>query len=240
MPSPNLAIAHVAASQNQKEVTINDAIDALDRALTDTLALDLSAGPLSLTAAQLRAAMVLHPAGALIGPAAILVPQIRRVFALVNTDSAFAITVERGAAAIAVQPGESAVLISDGTADGLFRVGPGAPVYDFGMVAGTAPGAGEVLGKVVIPRALLIPPDLAGSAVHVDTAPAGDFVIVMTRNGVAVASITVHTDASASLATSGSAPVAIAAGDVVRFVAPATLDPAIAGISLTIAARRLA
>jgi hypothetical protein len=55
------------------------------------------------------------------------------------------------------------------------RVWPGAPVYDFGMVAGMAPGAGNVLGKVVIPRPLLIPPDLAGSAVHVDTAPAGDF-----------------------------------------------------------------
>jgi hypothetical protein len=240
MPSPNLAIAHVAASQNQKEVTINDAVDALDRAMTDTLALDLSTGSLSVTAAQLRAAMVLHPMGALTGSASILVPQIRRVFALLNTDSAFAVTVERGAAAIVVQPGESALLICDGTPDGLFRVGPGAPVYDFGMVAGTAPGAGEVLGKVVIPRPLLIPADLAGSAVHVDTAPDDDFVIVMTRNATAVASITVHADASATLATSANAPVAIAAGDVIRFVAPATPDAAIAGISLTIAARRLA
>jgi hypothetical protein len=240
MPSPNLAIAHVAASQNQKEVTINDAIDALDRAMTDTLALDLSAGPIVLGTSQLRAAMVLRPAGALTGPASLLVPQIRRVFALLNTDTAFAITVERGASAIAVQPGESALLISDGSPDGLFRVGPGAPVYDFGMVAGTGPGAGEVLGKVVIPRPLLIPPDLAGSAVHVDTAPAGDFVIVMTRNATAIASVTVHADASASLATSGNAPVTIAAGDVVRFLAPATPDASIAGISLTIAARRLA
>jgi hypothetical protein len=96
MPSPNLAIAHVAASQNQKEVTINDAVDALDRAMTDTLALDLSAGSLSLTAAQLRSAVVLHPLGALTGPAAVLVPQIRRVFALVNTDSTYAVTVELG------------------------------------------------------------------------------------------------------------------------------------------------
>jgi hypothetical protein len=240
MPSPNLAIAHVAASQNQKEVTINDAIDALDRAMTDTLAIDLSAGSLSLTAAQLRAAMVLHPMGALTGPATVLVPQIRRFFALLNTDSAFAIAVERGASAIAVEPGESALLICDGTPNGLFRVGPGAPVYDFGMVAGTAPGAGEVLGKVVIPRPLLIAADLAGSAVHVDTAPDDDFAIVMTRNGVEVASITVHDDASATLATSANAPVAIAAGDVIRFVALATPDAAIAGISLTIAARRLA
>jgi hypothetical protein len=240
MSSPNLAIAHVAASQNQKEVTINDSFDALDRAMTDTLALDLSAGSLALTAAQLRSAFVLHPMGALTGPTAILVPQIRRVFALLNTDAAFAITVERGASAIAVEPGESALLICDGTADGLFRVGPSAPVYDFGMVAGTAPGAGEVLGKVVIPRALLIPADLAGSAVHVDTPPEADFAIALTRNGVSVASITVHADASATLATSGNAPVAIAAGDVVRFVAPATPDVSIAGISITIAARRLA
>jgi hypothetical protein len=240
MPSPNLAIAHVAASQNQKEVTINDAINALDRAMTDTLALDLSAGSLSLTAAQLRAAMVLLPAGVLTGPAVLTVPALRRVFALLNTDSAFAITVERGAAASVVQPGETALLICDGTTDGLFRVGPGAPVYDFGMVAGAAPGAGEVLGKIVIPRPLLIPADLAGSAVHVDTAPEDDFEIVITRNGTAVASITVHADASASLATAGNDPVAIAAGNVIRFLAPATPDPAIAGISLTIAARRLA
>jgi acyl dehydratase len=108
------------------------------------------------------------------------------------------------------------------------------------LTAGTAPGANEVLGKVVIPRPLLIPADLAGSAIHVDTAPDGDFASAMTRNETAVASITVHDDASATLATSGDAPVTIAAGDVVRFVAPATPDAAIAGISLTIAARRLA
>ena len=29
MPSPHLAIPHVVASQNQKEVTINDAIDEI-------------------------------------------------------------------------------------------------------------------------------------------------------------------------------------------------------------------
>ena len=37
MSSPNLGITHVAAAQNQKEVTLNDAIDALDRALSGKL-----------------------------------------------------------------------------------------------------------------------------------------------------------------------------------------------------------
>ena len=44
MTSPNLAAPHVAAAQNQKEVTINDATDALDLAMTATLELDCSAG----------------------------------------------------------------------------------------------------------------------------------------------------------------------------------------------------
>ncbi len=44
MPSPNLAIPHVAASQNQKEVTINDAIDALDLAMTAALEIDVTGG----------------------------------------------------------------------------------------------------------------------------------------------------------------------------------------------------
>ncbi len=126
--------------------------------MTDTLALDFSAGPLSLTAAQLRSAFVLRPEGALTGAAVLTVPALRRVVALINTDTALSITVQRGAASIALEPGESAVLISDGSTNGLIQVGPGAPAYDFKMVAGTAPGAGEVLGKVVIPRPLLIPP----------------------------------------------------------------------------------
>ena len=44
MTSPNLAITHVAAAQNQKEVTVNDAINALDRALTEALAVDFAGG----------------------------------------------------------------------------------------------------------------------------------------------------------------------------------------------------
>ena len=35
MASPNLAITHVAAAQNQKEVTINDQASQLDAGLTD-------------------------------------------------------------------------------------------------------------------------------------------------------------------------------------------------------------
>ena len=57
MSSPNLAITHVAAAQNQKEVTINDAINALDRAMGDLLVVDFIAGNVTLTDAQFRGAV---------------------------------------------------------------------------------------------------------------------------------------------------------------------------------------
>lgn len=239
MPSPNLAVTHVAAAQNQKEVTINDAVDALDRALTDTLALDLSTGALTLTAAQLRSAMALRPAAALSGPSTITLPQLRRVFAVLNTDAVHALTVQRGTASVLLVPGESAILICDGSANGLFRAGSGAPVYDFGMVANETPAAGAVMGTVVIPRALVIPASLAGSVAHAETPPDDAFAIVMTRNGTAIGSITLNPDASVGLSSAGGAPVTIAPGDIIRFLAPAVADPSIAGISLTIAARRI-
>ena len=36
MSTPNLAIAHIQASQDQKEVTANAAFDALDLAMTES------------------------------------------------------------------------------------------------------------------------------------------------------------------------------------------------------------
>ncbi|WBQ12891.1 hypothetical protein L2D00_13700 [Hyphomonadaceae bacterium BL14] len=239
MPSPNLAVTHVAAAQNQKEVTINDAIDALDRALTDTLALDLSTGALTLTAAQFRGHMALRPAAALSGPATVTVPALRRLFAVLNTDAVHGLTVQRGTASVLLVPGESAVLICDGSANGLLRAGSGAPVYDFGMVANETPAAGAVLGKVVMPRALVIPASLAGSVAHADTLPDDAFEITLTRNGTAVGSVTINPDASVDLSTAGGAPVTITPGDIIRFLAPAAADASIAGISLTIAARRI-
>lgn len=52
MPSPNLSITHVAAAQNQKEVTINDAVDALDNAMNRALSLAMADANVTLTADQ--------------------------------------------------------------------------------------------------------------------------------------------------------------------------------------------
>ena len=52
MSSPNLGVPHVAAAQNQQEVTINDALDALDNSLNRTLTLEMTDEDLTLTSDQ--------------------------------------------------------------------------------------------------------------------------------------------------------------------------------------------
>jgi hypothetical protein len=125
MTSPNLAITHVAAAQNQKEVTVNDAINALDRALTEALSIDFSGGPVTLTAAQFRTAIAFKPSATLTAPASLTVPQIKRVFVVINTDGFFTIDVVRGSATVSVPPGTAFCLCTDGTANGLYAAGGG-------------------------------------------------------------------------------------------------------------------
>jgi hypothetical protein len=55
-----------------------------------------------------------------------------------------------------------------------------------------------------------------------------------------VGSVTINPDASVDISTAGGVPVTITPGDIIRFLAPAAADASIAGISLTIAARRIA
>lgn len=241
MPSPNLAVAHVAASQNQKEVTVNDAIDALDRALTEVLAVTFTAGAATLTAAQFRSAAVFMPSAAFTTAANLTVPQQKRGFTVVNTDATYSLNVIRGTTSLAVRPGRSMAFYADGTTNGIYRLGPpDQAVYDFGMLQTAVPSPGAVMGKVVLPRALTIPANFAGSRGHVDTPPtAASWVASVTKNGSAIGTVTINSGGGFIFATTGGAAVTIAAGDVIRFLADSTSAPAeaaIAGIAITIAA----
>lgn len=239
MHSPNLAIAHVAASQNQKEVTVNDAIDALDRAMTEVLAVSFVANAATLTAAQVHTAAVFLPSAAFTAAASLTVPQQKRGFTVLNTDAVYSLNVVRGSMSLAVRPGRAMAFYTDGTANGLYRLGPpDQAVYDFGMLQIVVPTPGAVMGKVVLPRALTIPANFSGSRGHVDTAPtAAAWVISVTRNGAAIGSVTINSGGGFSYATTGGADVVTVAGDVIRFLADPTTTPAeaaIAGIGLTL------
>jgi hypothetical protein len=124
MTSPNLAVPHLAAAQAQKEVTINQAVDLLDRAVTEVLTVDLSAGDVALTAEQYRRHRVFRAVGVSV-PRTLTVPAIRREVAVDNADGAEALTVARGAGSVAVPAGAALTVYTDGTTNGIRPIGGG-------------------------------------------------------------------------------------------------------------------
>ncbi len=240
MSTPNLAIAHIQASQDQKEVTANAAFDALDLAMTATLAVDCGAGgTVDVSADALRRHVRLVLAGSPGAGFTLELADVPRLLAVRNdTDAAGLLSNTAGVAAVEVPPGAELMIHSGpGGVTGVGAAGGG--IYDFGAVAFAAPPPGAVIGKVVLPRAIVIPADFAGARGHVDTPPAADWVVDATRNGLSIGTITVATDGALAFATVAGAAVPIAPGDVIRFAADPRDDPAetaIAGFAVTIAA----
>ena len=120
MSTPNLAIPHIAASQNQKEVTANDAFDRLHEAICGLTAISLTGqtSPLVLaTATALRCAVLqldpAHPGGGF----ELVVPTNRKPYTVRNlSGGAVTLRTEAGAGvAVAVADGQVRLLYADGT-----------------------------------------------------------------------------------------------------------------------------
>lgn len=121
MATPNLNITHIVSSQAQKEVTANEAFDALDVALCDEVALDFTAGNVTVADADFRANIALRTANLSVARD-LTVPAIKRLFIVNNADGTNVCSVKRGSTTVAVAASAVAVLYTDGTANGLFQV----------------------------------------------------------------------------------------------------------------------
>jgi hypothetical protein len=119
MATPNLNITHIVSSQAQKEVTANEAFDALDAALCGQLSLDFTSGNVTLSDAQFRSSIAFRAANLSVARD-LTVPAIKRLFVVSNKDGTNTLTVKRGATSIAIGAGKLALLYTDGTTDGLF------------------------------------------------------------------------------------------------------------------------
>lgn len=121
MATPILNIATVAASQNQKEVTINDAIAALENAGNDMLEVEVNdSNAATLTAAQWRGAgtfVLTEGAPAPDATVALTVPATKRHAIIVNTmtQNAEASIGGQSEDAVLVPAGTAVVTVSDGS-----------------------------------------------------------------------------------------------------------------------------
>ncbi len=126
MATPNLNITHIVTAQAQKEVTANEAFDALDTALCGELSVDFTAGNITLTDAQFRSSIAFRAANLSVARD-LTVPAIKRLFVVNNVDGSNTLSVKRGSATVAIAAASLGVLCTDGTTNGLWQAaGAGA------------------------------------------------------------------------------------------------------------------
>ena len=240
MASPNLNITHVAAAQNQKEVTINDGLDALDAATQGLLSVDFTAGNVTLTDAQFRGAVAFVAANVSVARD-LTVPQIKRLFAVSNAAGAATLTVKRGTGAVDVAAGTAILLYADGTTNGVLALSappteipePEAKTY---LLSGAATGKPASSARVFHHLAGLdftLPAGLTGSTGKAKVAATAQTDFDLLQGGVSFGTMrfaaagTVASFISASGAT-------IVAGDEIEIIAPGTADATLADITWTI------
>jgi hypothetical protein len=242
--SNNLGLAQIAPAQSAKYATSNTADGQIAAALTEVLSLEVdNANAATLTGEQFRRHFFVDIDPDTTPPDAavtISVPAIKRGLFAVRNNTAQTVTVTvsgQSLTAPEIAAGEAALLSCDGSdvgAEGGGDTGSVTFPYDFGFVKAATPTSSEVIGKVVIRRDVTLPADFAGAFGHVDTNPTAQFDIDVTKNGSSIGTISISTGGTFTFTTSGGTAKSIAAGSVIRFVAPASTDATVAGIAATL------
>jgi hypothetical protein len=146
--SPILQITQVASNQNQPELTINSAIDALEAASNATLSPAFTSNACVLTAAQFTG-YVRFVATGLTAAGTLTVPLSLRLFIVDNTANSFALTVGGASGAtVGLPAGGTGVLFCDGTNVVLVASTTGGS--ESGGGSGSLPtiAAGELLANI--------------------------------------------------------------------------------------------
>ena len=79
-----------------------------------------------------------------------------------------------------------------------------------------------------------LPANLSGSQVKVGTNATATFALDLQQNGTTIGTISIATSGTATLTTTSGTSKAIAIGDVLKVVAPGTVDTTIANVAITL------
>jgi hypothetical protein len=233
--SSNLSLTQMAEAQASPEVTHNDALSELDAALTEDLAVDVTAGNATVTAAQFRRNVKFTVTGASVARTVTL-QAIKRLF-LVDVPSTNTANVGFivGATTVTLVPGSKSLMYTDGSANGLAQLshattGAFTLPFDLHVYFPGLPTASAIILYTSALRTFTLPANLSGSIVKSLTAATASTVIDIQKNGVSFGSITFALGATD--ATFSTTATSFAVDDELKLVAPASPDATLAGIAI--------
>lgn len=244
-----LGVTEIGESQNNKYVTINNAIAALEQAHNKSVSNSAAgAGPVAWTEAQATRNYVFRVSGGSANfnvtfPSQINSVNAVRVFAVINEDSTYMATIKASTgtgADVALLPGESGTFFQ--TFEDIYPISKGqassSPPYDVGLYIPGQPGDGVEVFKFVAVRAVEWPDDFAGSYGHVGTNPTSSAAFAVKKNGSSIGTITISTGGTFTFATTG-AETTLAAGDRLTIEAPTPQDATLADVGFNLAGARV-
>jgi len=241
MTTANLNLPEWAASQEQPHVTHNEALhllDAIAQLSVISNALDTPPGSPAAGDCYIVAATA---TGAWLGWEDSIAAYINGAWVRIIPKTGWVAYVESTSGHIKYDAGWSALIKEapvDGTAyarqDGVWVVvSASGGAYDFGIAFGGTPTSSEVMGRLSLPRETTCPADFTGSAGHVGANPTAAFAIDVQDDGISIGTISIATDGSFTFATTGGLELVIAAGSLITFVAPSSVDATIVDINAT-------
>jgi hypothetical protein len=120
----NLDITHLADGETNKYVRVNEGFEAVDAAMTESLAVSVSSGNATVTEAQAQRAQHIVVSGASSAGRTITLPAMKRQLSIESAaGNAEDIDFVRGTATITLAPGESGWVRLDGTTNGMSAIG---------------------------------------------------------------------------------------------------------------------
>lgn len=227
----NLNLIYVQAAQNLKEVTLSEMMDRVDDVLTETLAISVSGGNATPTAAQIRECFLVLISGATVAGRTVTLPVMKKpTFFRLDPASTKSVSIVRGTTSYVLYPGAVLRLMTDGTTNGMYRLSEHGPDRREVQVRG-APSASEVFLRTQIQEASVLLPDALGCDAEADVAATGSTVFEIRKNGVAVGTITWAAAGTVpTFATTSGAAQSFATGDYFDIAAPASADATLSDI----------
>jgi len=200
MVSPNLAIAHVGAAQNNKETTVNAAVDALDNAMNSILdkVTDATTDVL-LSDLEFRSYSIFRLTGTTGTETPLFIPAgIIKHFTVYNqTDAVVSIETEDATSlAIELAAGAIASYHSDGSEITLISVGAAASSFDIGMYIQGVPTTEELVFRYKVVTPFSIPAGATGSLADAAVTSTGAVAFSLEKNGTPFGNILFNASAT--------------------------------------------
>lgn len=246
MTDASLNITLVIEGQTNKETTIATADENIIKATQRSLAVDLTAGHVTLTSTEFTRYFAFLCSGhtalrnltiPLIVNGADPAPR----FFVVRNSGTHAVTVKGSTGAtVALPAGRTGLLLSDGadvTLVGMtvHSATPSDPL-DLATFWRGVLTSSCLLMRFVAVRALTLPLNLSGSQCKVGTNPTSTAVLTIEKNGSGIGSISINTSGVASFTFA--AAVSFAAADILTITGPASADATLADVSVTLMGTR--